>query len=124
MAQGAIVTIEEIKQRLDRAVAVFDDVNLFPAVRVRGAYEYLAALGPERDDLSPLLRGQFDELWAVYAVVSPMTEFQIERCERLTRDFAQSLAAFLPAPEAPAEDVPEEEPKREEPENGRAAADQ
>jgi hypothetical protein len=118
------VTFEEMKERADHAVAVFDDVNLFPAVRVGGAHEYLVALAPERDMLPALLRGQFNELWAAFAIAPPLTDAQVARCERLTRDFAQSLAACVSDSAEAEEEAPEEEPKSEEPpENGRAAAD-
>jgi hypothetical protein len=131
------VTFEEMKQRVDGAVRVIEDVNLFPAVRVGGAYEYLVALIPERDTLPELLRGQFDAMWAAYAIPAPasagppesrapfahFTEEQVARCERVTREFAGNLARYVPEPARPGEEeaVP---PAEVPPENGRAAAEE
>jgi hypothetical protein len=130
------VTIEELKQRVDHAVAVFEDVNLFPAVRVGGAYEYLVALIPERDTLPELLRGQFDELWSAFAVAAPpgpgpsggrapfshFTDEQVARCARLTREFAINLGMYVPEPEETSAKE-KDPPVVESPENGRAAAE-
>jgi hypothetical protein len=97
------VTLEEIKACVDLAVGAFDDTGLDPRARARAAFEFLAAVSPNRDFLPPRLSRPFEEAWRSFLLtpgrdiegMQPPSLAAIARSERLTREFARALDLVL-----------------------------
>jgi hypothetical protein len=97
------LNLEEVKACVDLAIGAFDDAELDPRARARVAFEFLAAVSPNRDFLPPPLSRPFEEAWRSF-LLTPGRDFDatqapslaaIARSERLTREFARALDRVL-----------------------------
>jgi hypothetical protein len=128
-----------------RAIETLDETGLYPEVRMNAAYGLLVQVASARHELSHPLRSRFERLWAAYHRAEPRigeilasrnrysfySSADFQKCDRLTREFADALdaefAARWPAEAAdsPPADAPQgheiESPSEET--NGRAAGD-
>lgn len=136
------MTLEELKDLADQAVASFEVESLEPIRRLNDAFDQLSRVTGHRGDLTGDLRTKFDAAWSAYnlagkridEILSNQGRFtlygpeEFATCRFLTREFARAVHATIlygmePKAPPPAAD-PDPEIAHQDEQDGRAAADE